>query len=63
MVEASEANARNTVDISEPHFKANPYPFYAHLRAEQPVFPMKLADGQTAWLITHYDDAVFVLKE
>lgn len=52
MVEAAEADATNTVDISNRTFKANPYPFYAHVRAEQPVFPVKLADGQTAWLIT-----------
>ncbi len=46
----------NAVDISKPKFKANPYPFYAQLRAERPVFPLKLPDGQTAWLITRYDE-------
>ncbi len=53
----------NAVDISKPKFKANPYPFYAQLRAERPVFPLKLPDGQTAWLITRYDDALFALKD
>jgi len=51
------------MDISKPQFKANPYPFYAHLRAEQPVFAVKIPDGQTAWLITRYDDALSALKD
>src|SRR5437868_12621973 len=51
------------VDISTPQFKANPYPFYAQLRAERPVFPVDLPDGQTAWLITRYDDALAALKD
>lgn len=53
----------NAVDISKPQFKANPYPFYARLRAEEPVFPVKLPDGQTAWLITRYDDAFSALRD
>jgi len=53
----------NAVDISKPRFKANPYPFYAKLRAEHPVFPVKLPDGQTAWLITRYEDALSALKD
>src|SRR5689334_6516883 len=63
MREASAADAIAPVDISKPQFKAHPYPFYARLRAEQPVFPVKLPDGQTAWLITRYDDAVSALKD
>ena len=63
MVKASAANAIDAVDISKPQFKANPYPFYAKLRAEQPVFPVKLPDGQTAWLITRYDDALSALRD
>jgi cytochrome P450 PksS len=63
MAKAFEASAFNTVDISKPQFKASPYPFYAQLRAEHPVFPVKLPDGQTAWLITRYDDALSTLKD
>src|ERR1700732_4495501 len=58
-----EANAIDSVDISKTRFKANPYPFYAKLRADHPVFPVKLPDGQTAWLITRYDDALSALKD
>jgi cytochrome P450 len=33
------------------------------LRGEHSVFPVKLPDGQTAWLITRYDDALSALKD
>jgi cytochrome P450 PksS len=53
----------SAIDISSPLFKADPYPFYAQLRAEHPVFSVKIPDGQTAWLITRYDDALSALKD
>jgi cytochrome P450 len=51
------------VDIASPAFKANPYPFYARLRAEAPVFRLTLPDKRPAWLVTRYDDVVSVLKD
>ena len=52
------------VDVTDPKFKANPFPFYAQLRAEAPVFPITLrATKQRAWLVTRYDDALDVLKD
>src|SRR5690242_4323934 len=51
------------VNIASPEFKANPFPFYARLRAEAPVFRTILPTGEPAWLITRYDDAVAVLKD
>lgn len=51
------------VDISSPKFKADPFPFYAQLRAEAPVYPVTLPDGRTAWLVTRYGDVVAVLKD
>src|SRR5579864_3643473 len=51
------------IDISSPLFKADPYPFYAQLSAEHPGFPVRLPDGETAWLITRYDDALSALKD
>jgi len=49
-------------DLARPEFKANPYPFYARLRAETPVCPTKLL-GQPTWLVTRYDDVVRLLKD
>jgi cytochrome P450 len=49
-------------DLARSQFKANPYPFYARLRAEAPVCPTTLLLKRT-WLVTRYDDALVVLKD
>jgi len=51
------------VDILSPAFKADPFPFYARLRRDAPVYPVKIHDGRTAHLVTRYDDVVLVLKD
>lgn len=51
------------IDIAARQHKTNPYPFYARLRAEHPVYPVTLPDKRTIWLITRYDDVVTVLKD
>jgi cytochrome P450 len=50
-------------DLASPAFKANPYPFYACLRAEAPVWRVTLRDRRTAWLVTRYEDVAGVLKD
>ncbi len=52
------------VNLVSPEFKADPFPFYARLRAEHPVccavvpgFPSR------AWLVTRYNDVMMVLKD
>ncbi len=50
-------------DLASPRFKANPYPFYARLRAEAPVFCMRKPIGGRVWLVTRYDDVLSVLKD
>lgn len=44
-------------------FKADPFPFYARLRAQAPVYRVTLPDKRPAWLVTRYDDALSVLKD
>jgi cytochrome P450 PksS len=51
------------VNIASPEFKANPYPIYARLRAEAPVYRVVLPTKETAWLITRYEDVAMVLKD
>jgi cytochrome P450 PksS len=51
------------VDVTSPAFKANPHPVYTRWRAETPVCRLTLPDGQSAWLVTRYDDVVTVLKD
>ena len=50
-------------DLASPAFKADPYPFYARLRDEAPVWRTTLPGKRTAWLVTRYDDVSRVLKD
>jgi cytochrome P450 len=52
-----------TPDLASPAFKANPYPFYARLRTDAPVWRVTLGDRRTAWLVTRYEDVARVLKD
>lgn len=49
-------------DFGSARFKADPFAYYARLRAEAPVFPMLLFKKQRGWLVTRYDDVAAVLK-
>jgi cytochrome P450 len=51
------------VNIASSQFKANPFPFYARLRTEAPVYRTKLPDQRNAWLVTRYQDVVALLKD
>lgn len=50
-------------DLASPQFKANPYPFYARLRAEAPVYRLTLPFWGAVCLVTRYDDALLALKD
>lgn len=58
-------NELRSIDITDARFKANPFPFYAQLRDEAPVFPVTISvrGKQRAWLVTRYDDVLAVLKD
>jgi cytochrome P450 PksS len=60
-----EATPLVAPDLASPRIKADPYPFYARLREEAPVYPVTVhvPDRRPAWLVTRYDDAVAVLKD
>src|SRR5262245_56273409 len=51
------------VNITSREFKADPYPFYARLRADSPVQPVRLPQFPRAWLVTRYDDVLMILKD
>jgi cytochrome P450 len=53
----------NPPDLANPQFKANPYPFYARLRGEAPVWRTTLPDKRIAWLVTRYEDVAGVLRD
>ena len=51
------------VDVTSSDFKANAYAYYARLRAEAPVHPVKLPNGPVVWLVSRYDDVAPLLKD
>jgi cytochrome P450 PksS len=53
----------DSINIISREFKADPFPFYARLRAEQPVCSVTVPGMGTAWLVTRYDDVAAVLKD
>src|SRR4029453_3706754 len=48
---------------AHPRFKANPYPFYARMRAETPVFQASVPFIGRGWFVTRYEDVVTVAKD
>jgi cytochrome P450 PksS len=50
-------------ELARPEFKANPYPFYARMRAEAPAFPIAGPFGIRAWIVTRYDDVVRAFRD
>jgi cytochrome P450 len=58
-------NTAHQVNIVSPQFKANPFPFLAALRANQPVYRTSLPDKVKTpiWLITRYEDVNALLKD
>ncbi len=50
-------------DILSPEFKANPFPFFAQLRSEQPVYPTILPNKQRVWLLSRYEDVHMLLMD
>lgn len=63
LIGAGRSQSDDPMDIAGSHFKANPYPYYARLRAESPVHRTNLRIGSSPWLVTRYDDVVTVLKD
>ena len=49
-------------DFFGPEFKQNPYPYYAQLTANAPVYRFDMPSG-AGWLITRYDLVLQVLKD
>ncbi len=49
--------------LNSAKFKADPFPFFARLREEAPVYRATLPNGRPAWLVARYDDALATLKD
>ncbi|MBZ5597304.1 MAG: cytochrome P450 [Acidobacteriia bacterium] len=53
----------HSINIITREFKADPFPFYALMRAEKPVCCVTVPGMGKAWLVTRYDDVAAVLKD
>ncbi|NPC93588.1 cytochrome P450 [Bacillus sp. WMMC1349] len=51
------------MQLSSTEFKNEAYNFYKELRSAYPVYPISLGDLGDGWLITRYDDAIYLLKD
>src|SRR5215212_5179780 len=51
------------VDILSPIFKADPFPFFAYLRAAEPVYSTTLPDKTSVWLLARYEDLNSILRD
>lgn len=49
--------------LAHPRFKADPYPFYARMRAEAPVFQASIPFIGRGWFVTRYEDVITVAKD
>lgn len=50
-------------DLFSPTFKADPFPTFAEMRAEEPIYCHHAPYGARIWYITRYEDVVAVLKD
>lgn len=61
---AAATQAIPMINITDPKFKADPFPYYARLRVEAPVFQVSgFRPHRKAWLITRYDDVQAMFKD
>lgn len=52
------------IDLRDPAFIQNPYPFYARLREETPAYLLPDAnEGRGMWMFTRYADVELILKD
>ena len=51
------------IELFSPSFWADPYPFFARLRAEEPVYRAVLPPRTPIWLVSRYEDVQRLLKD
>ncbi|MEZ4646510.1 MAG: cytochrome P450 [Chloroflexota bacterium] len=54
---------RPSYDLFTPTFKADPFPTFAQMRENDPIYRHLAPDGSTIWYVTRYEDVVAVLKD
>lgn len=57
------ASAGGPYDLFSPAFKADPFPTFAAMRQDDPIYRHVAPDGGTIWYITRYADVVEALRD
>ncbi|WP_240377339.1 cytochrome P450 family protein [Bacillus piscicola] len=52
-----------STELFSTEFNQNPYPGLSSLRKSDPIYRTLMPNGQYAWVVTRYEDAVEVLKD
>ena len=52
-----------TLDLFSSEFKVNPFPTYAQMRRESPIYGHRAPDGSIIWYLTKYEDVLAVLRD
>ncbi|MCA9968901.1 MAG: cytochrome P450 [Anaerolineales bacterium] len=50
-------------DLFTARFKADPFPTFAAMRRDDPIYAHRAPDGTTIWYVTRYEDVVAVLRD
>ena len=58
-----QAGGRSHFDLFSPEFKLDPFPTFARMRRDAPVYGHEAPNGTTIWYITRYDDVLAVLRD
>jgi cytochrome P450 PksS len=51
------------LDLFTPDFKADPFPTYAAMRREAPIYCHYASNGSRIWYVTRYEDVLAILKD
>ncbi|MFO7662139.1 MAG: cytochrome P450 [Chloroflexota bacterium] len=55
--------SRDLYDLFSPRFKADPFPTYAAMRRDHPIYRHTAPDGRVIWYMTRYEDISAVLRD
>ena len=60
----SESDVLNRFDLWDDQYRPDPYPLYARMRTEEPVFEgIGPVTGRSFWFVTRYDDVVAAFRD
>jgi cytochrome P450 len=59
----SQAGGDLQLDLFSPEFKRDPFPTFARMRRDAPIYGHKSPNGSTIWYITRYEDVLAILRD